>query len=318
MNGELEDWDDFIVSENFMKRVIENELNDQLDKYCDGVKKLIRNYLPFDDYKYCMIEGGHRCTFLISGNKKYILTICGGEESADTRNIIRIKDKLQINKAIVIYEDSNYCLMHFANRIENWEYGDYLKQAVLYLKRIHNCNESIIRTTVNDYRYLELKFRAQIERLNITFIDQSIFSWIDEEIIPIIDKYGNKLCHGDASYGNVLEYNGKVEFVDWELLKMGNPLFDIFYFYESLSSIYVNDTSILLKNILSIYYPAGINIENIENIVSMRIYFMFWRTINFAKSEIKNSEAISSLLNLKKLWEAGDYISVIKDVVEVI
>ena len=290
----------------FVERAEECKIASLLEQYIFEAQEIIGSVLNDENFKYAVTDNGHRCNFYVIGDKKYVMSLPDKTIESELPEIIRVKNQLEMNDHLVLYEKNGFCLMHYAVDKFDWNM-DYVKECVQLLKQIHYSGIQINRKRKNNYRILEWKFRDCIKDREIEFFGWKAFNWIDNHLMKELDKSIPVLCHGDPSYGNVLLFEGKPVWIDWELLQMSNPMFDLFYFFESLSSGEKISHEIKISDFLKIYYNnIVISKKEKENVVCMGLYFIYWRILNKAHVGIKDSSLARQLQILKDQWNIGE------------
>ena len=299
----------------FLSRAEECEISDELDILIQKAKRIIRECYPNEAYTYSLPEKGHRCNVKLIQNDaiKYIISFPDNTIKNDLREITRIKEALGLNRELIVYEEDGFCIMQIADEVIDWN-RSIIVDCIKKLRQMHNSNLSINRAFVNNYRILEKKFRDSITDAKITeLFGWDVSAWIDTEIMTYLNKYKPVLCHGDASYGNVLLFNNKAEWIDWELLQMSNPMFDIFYFFESLYSGNMMSEQMSIQDFLHVYYEdRNLSSKEKMNVICMGIYFLYWRILNNAKSGIIDEETIRVINRMKLFWQKKKFDAIYK------
>ncbi len=300
------DISELCANHTFRMRAEECDILPILEKLVEQADRIIKDFVHDGTFRYSIPKTGHRCTFIIHGEKKYVMSLPDQKIEKDLSEINRIRRALNMNEEIILYEEDGFCLMNYAQNV-SWNYK-YIDDSVQLLKKIHESKFEIKRKNVPDFRTLEWRFRSMLNDRVEVYFGWDACQWIDDVLIQEIYDIKPVLCHGDASFGNVLLYEGKVEWVDWELLQMGNPMFDIFYFFESLYGGQIVLKSAEIGCLLRMYYGER-KIEEIEkkNIICMGIYFWYWRILNYAKSGIYDEPAANTLKTLKINWDKKNF-----------
>lgn len=290
----------------FAERAEECEISPLLTQYISEAHRIIKSVLNDNNLKYAVPYNGHRCSFYVIGEKKYVMSLPDKKIESELSEIVRVKNVLGLNNQLVLYENNGYCLMHYAVDKFDWNM-DYVKECIHSLKRIHSSGILINRNKKNNYRILEWRFRECIKDDEDSYFGWEACDWVDNVLMKELKKYKPVLCHGDPSYGNVLLFNNKPIWIDWELMQMSNPMFDLFYFFESLYSGEKISQEKTIGDFLSIYYEnESLNKKEKENIVCMGLYFIYWRILNMAHVGIKDSRLAQRLIRLKEKWDAGE------------
>lgn len=283
----------FASSEHLKQNVVESGLQDDLPRYIDYARSLIENNFQMGGGMcYRELSLGHRCTFLFhlcDSDEMYILGMPYLPKEEHIKYVSELKKELRINERLLIYDKDGYRIMRCGDTKVNFKDKSILEVAIAKLRNLHqNTDDVLKKDTFMNLRILEYRFREKMKKTGLDDIFPSvIYKWIDEEIMPIIMSVSPVLCHGDASYGNLIVYDGEVEWIDWELMCMSNPMFDLFYFYESLRGEGKTDKGI--KEFLGMYYMhRQLSEEEMKNVVAMGAYFTFWRVCNELCAGITN------------------------------
>lgn len=183
--------------------------------------------------------GSSKVTFCFCVEKKfYIFSIPGLYCRLETHmchpeeRMIRyqFKEKYGIGNGLILYEDDTGILIqYFANSFPDHGNDRYKRAVLEKCYKLHHSNcflgvhhdllkepyEDMSKTLYNTLPYV----RDKIEELN--FQTDKIFTKINNL------NQKPQICHGDLRIDNIVLWNENVFFIDWELMTMTDPMYDV-------------------------------------------------------------------------------------------
>lgn len=141
-----------------------------------------------------------------------------------------LKDELTIyrNKRGVLIQKYAHEKLDFYDR-------ETRKYVVEECRRIH----SITKLGLREGNFIASRFQSHRNKIkDHKNRNKDILCKIDEmaeKNLCLLNTSNNKtLIHGDLIFENIMKYNEKIVFIDWEYLAIGNPMIDISYFLYSI------------------------------------------------------------------------------------
>lgn len=213
--------------------------------------------------KFIPIQKGVGKLVFLFGNEKnlWVYSIKGKMSSLNKLIMQKNEDNLfkkkfyfienhNLDKEITIYRDKDGILVQkYALNQINFKNLEIRKQVMLECRRIHEMNpigleeNHRIEDTYEFYR-LKISNNVNIEEKNQAIL-QTIYELMEENINILKLSNIKKVIHGDLLIDNIVMFQNKVIFIDWEFLSLGNPMIDVvqFLFYIHYTEYLKNEIS---------------------------------------------------------------------------
>lgn len=210
-------------------------------------------------------EGGSKLLFLFGNENKLWIYSVRGQYNTKNKLVMQKSENIAfsirtqfikenaIGDEITIYRDETGVLIQeYGTKIEDFG-SKYIRKCVMReCRRIHMLNHE--QNNLEESNFVDGFYKSYRELIDVhdkrsADILYEIDELAEKSITRLMKSGELKVIHGDLTYENIVLYNGKVSFIDWEFLSVGNPMIDLGMF---VCSVNFNNK----KKILPI--PAGI------------------------------------------------------------
>lgn len=319
--------EDMLLCDPFVQRkIVEQHVSLYINDYIREFKRIVSNCLEQAETEYFVpIKKGSKIIFIFGNDKKqWVFSFPGifslgeeqrrywGGEINDIENIEKryaIKKKYRLEESLTIYEDNRgYLLQHYAGEAVDCLDKEIRASIMVKCRQLHQSGAGIKieRSPIERYKEL-ISVRNTIGRAvsdTERKLDDKMKLYIQYLDNPDISP---KICHGDLHHGNMVSYEGKIFFIDWEFLCMMDPMYDVcrFLYYASFDEFDTNlelyDKKIRrmykeLPDDLKAYYGRTCSSEEYKHAFAMMLLCENIELLLSAVKKRKDTEKMAGLI----------------------